>query len=102
MARRNSGLPAAHGSPGSPNASGDDRVVDPAPCHTARYPLPVRNAATEGPSGFPRRGEQAESAAELEFIRAMQDYQRDSGRLFPTWSEVLEVLHQLGYHKPNE
>src|SRR5689334_59889 len=35
--------------------------------------------------------------AELEFLRAMDDYKKRSGRLFPTWSEVLEVVRSLGY-----
>lgn len=38
---------------------------------------------------------------ELEFMQAMQDYKKSSGRMFPTWSEVLEVLQGLGYHKPD-
>ncbi len=37
--------------------------------------------------------------AELEFIQAMMDYKMRSGRNFPTWSEVLEVLKGLGYQK---
>lgn len=36
---------------------------------------------------------------ELEFMHAMADYKRRSGRLFPTWSEVLEVVQELGYRK---
>jgi hypothetical protein len=39
------------------------------------------------------------SSAELEFMQAMQDYKKKSGRMFPTWSEVLEVLRGLGYEK---
>ena len=39
------------------------------------------------------------SAAEAEFMHAMQEYKRSSGRKFPTWSEVLEVLRGLGYEK---
>lgn len=39
------------------------------------------------------------SAAEWEFMQAMQEYKRRSGRMFPTWSEVLEVLQGLGYEK---
>lgn len=34
---------------------------------------------------------------EIEFMRAMDDYKRRSGRQFPTWSEVLEVVRSLGY-----
>ena len=36
---------------------------------------------------------------EVEFMTAMDDYKRRSGRPFPTWSEVLEVLRDLGYRK---
>jgi hypothetical protein len=39
------------------------------------------------------------NADELEFMRAMDLYKRRSGRQFPTWSEVLEVLQNLGYRK---
>ena len=40
------------------------------------------------------------SGEEIEFMRAMDDYKRKSGRMFPTWSEVLEVVRSLGYTKP--
>jgi hypothetical protein len=40
------------------------------------------------------------SVAEMEFMQAMHDYKQKSGRMFPTWSEVLEVLRSLGYAKP--
>lgn len=39
------------------------------------------------------------SLEEIEFMRAMDDYKRRSGRSFPTWSEVLEVVRSLGYAK---
>jgi hypothetical protein len=42
------------------------------------------------------------SHAEREFMQAMQDYKQRSGRMFPTWSEVLEVLRDLGYEKPDQ
>jgi hypothetical protein len=42
------------------------------------------------------------SGAEVEFMRAMDDYKRRSGRPFPTWSEVLEVMLSLGYRKVAE
>ncbi len=37
--------------------------------------------------------------AETEFMMAMHEYIRSSGRKFPTHSEYLEVLISLGYHK---
>lgn len=40
--------------------------------------------------------------AEIEFMRAMDEYKRRSGRQFPTWSEVLEVIHSLGYRQVAE
>jgi hypothetical protein len=39
--------------------------------------------------------------ADDEFIAAMHVYKETSGRMFPTWSEVLEVLTGLGYAKPD-
>lgn len=39
---------------------------------------------------------------EVEFMKAMDDYKRRSGRQFPTWSEVLEVIRDLGYRKTAE
>lgn len=36
---------------------------------------------------------------EVEFQRAMQEYKQRSGRAFPTWCEVLEVLRSLGYRR---
>ena len=35
----------------------------------------------------------------LRLGEAMDAYKRLSGRMFPTWSEVLEVLRDLGYEK---
>ena len=37
--------------------------------------------------------------AEQELMQAMQEYKESSGRMFPTWSEVLEVVQGLGYQK---
>jgi hypothetical protein len=49
----------------------------------------------------PATSERDYTAPELEFMHAMQEYKKRSGRLFPTWSEVLEVLRDLGYRKPD-
>jgi hypothetical protein len=56
-------------------ASGRRRLVDPTTC------------------------ERDYSESELEFLRAIQEYKRSSGRLFPTWSEVLGVVRDIGYRK---
>ena len=36
---------------------------------------------------------------EIQFMNALDDYKRNSGRMFPTCSEVLEVVQSLGYVK---
>jgi len=40
------------------------------------------------------------SQDECEFMQAMEAYKRKNGRMFPTCSEVLEVIRSLGYSKP--
>ncbi|QDS95469.1 hypothetical protein FF011L_42650 [Roseimaritima multifibrata] len=39
---------------------------------------------------------------EIEFMHAMDEYKRAAGRMFPTCSEVLEVIRSLGYVQLNE
>lgn len=41
------------------------------------------------------------SEAEVEFMNAMDEYKRKNGRMFPTCSEVLEVIRGLGYAQLN-
>ena len=38
---------------------------------------------------------------EIEFMHALDRYKRASGRMFPTCSEVLEVIRNLGYQRAN-
>ncbi len=37
---------------------------------------------------------------EIEFMQALDAYKRSSGRMFPTCSEILEVIRDLGYTRP--
>ena len=39
------------------------------------------------------------SADEIEFMHALDAYKRSSGRMFPTCSEILEVIRSLGYER---
>ena len=39
---------------------------------------------------------------EIDFMRAMDDYKRAAGRMFPTCSEVLEVIRSMGYVRLND
>ena len=39
------------------------------------------------------------SDQEVEFMNALDQYKRTSGRMFPTCSEILEVIREIGYVK---
>lgn len=39
------------------------------------------------------------TSEEIEFMVALDEYKRASGRMFPTCSEILEVLRKLGYER---
>jgi len=39
------------------------------------------------------------SDPEIEFMHALDEYKRRNGRMFPTCSEILEVIRDLGYVK---
>ena len=47
----------------------------------------------------PTTCEREYSELEIEFMHAMDEYKRASGRMFPTCSEILEVLMKMGYRK---
>lgn len=47
----------------------------------------------------PTTCEREYSGPEIEFMHAMDEYKRSSGRMFPTNSEILEVLLKMGYRK---
>ncbi|MEM8945473.1 MAG: hypothetical protein AAGD11_09830 [Planctomycetota bacterium] len=71
----------------------------------------TENAAPEASQPAPERREKVQrrrqidpttcerdySEQEVEFMNAMDEYKRTSGRMFPTCSEVLEVIRDLGY-----
>jgi len=47
-----------------------------------------------------KSAEEGEMTAEqFEFIMAIETYKKVNKRMFPTWTEVLEVINQLGYRK---
>jgi hypothetical protein len=69
------------------------------PEEQTRHAASVRNRSGRRRLVDPTTSERDYSEAETEFMNAMQDYKHKSGRMFPTWSEVLEVLRDLGYEK---
>ena len=47
-----------------------------------------------------RSAEEGEMNPEqFEFVMAIEAYKKLNRRLYPTWTEILEVLEQLGYRK---
>ena len=49
---------------------------------------------------FQKRVEGGElTLEEIEFVRAIDQYKRKFNRPFPTWSEVLAIVKELGYTK---
>lgn len=73
---------------------------------TACHVVSSRRPATTGPKSLRRRHidpttcERDYAPEELEFMRALEAYKRASGRMFPTCSEILEVVRTLGYVRP--
>ena len=70
-----------------------------------------RDAEQPQPSGTERRKtkrrrqidpttcEREYNEAEIEFMHALDAYKRAAGRMFPTCSEILEVVRELGYRR---
>jgi hypothetical protein len=47
-----------------------------------------------------RAAEEGEMTAEqFEFVMAIETYKKVNKRMYPTWTEVLELVHKLGYQK---
>ncbi len=76
---------------------------------TQQQPVAVEQRQTERRAKVARRRqidpttcERDYSGEEVEFMRALEAYKRTSGRMFPTCSEVLEVLRGLGYERRSE
>ncbi|HEX2973194.1 MAG TPA: hypothetical protein VHP11_12735 [Tepidisphaeraceae bacterium] len=79
----------------------------------AGYTGPERRNVVDRRTGLERRrgpgrrlsderksAEEGEMTAEqFEFIMAIETYKKVNKRMFPTWTEVLEVVRQLGYRK---
>jgi len=50
-----------------------------------------------------RSAEEGEMTPEqFEFVMAVETYKKVNRKMFPTWTEVLEVITQLGYRKVEE
>lgn len=77
------------------------------------YTGPERRSGTERRTGLERRrgpgrrlsderrcAEEGEmNTHQFEFIMAIETYKKVNKRLYPTWTEILEIVRQLGYRK---
>jgi len=83
----------------TPAADGPDAWTDAKASARAGRASAARQASGRRRNIDPATCDREYSAAELEFLGAVQEYKRTSGRLFPTWSEVLDIARDLGYAK---
>jgi len=77
------------------------------------YTGPERRSGNDRRTGLERRrgpgrrlsderkaAEEGEMTAEqFEFIMAIETYKKVNKRFYPTWTEILEIVKQLGYRK---
>jgi hypothetical protein len=74
----------------------DQPATTPVPAGLTKQKKTVRRRQID-----PSTCERDYSQDEVEFMNALNEYKRSSGRMFPTCSEILEVLKNLGYEKRN-
>ena len=77
----------------------NDRRSRTEPVATERRQLERREKVSRRRQIDPTTCERDYTPDEVEFMHALDQYKRTSGRMFPTCSEVLEVIRGLGYEK---
>jgi len=82
----------ASGYEGDERRSGDDRRTNTG--------LERRRGPGRRRSDDRKAAEEGEMTTEqFEFVMAIQTYKKVNKKMYPTWTEVLEVVRQLGYRK---
>lgn len=76
-----------------------ERRTSSAPVAVERRNLQRRTKVNRRRQIDPTTCERDYSEEEVEFMNALDEYKRTSGRMFPTCSEILEVIRGLGYLK---
>ena len=79
--------------------SNADRRIENIPVAVERRNIQRREKVNRRRQIDPTTCERDYSVEEVEFMHAMDVYKRTSGRMFPTCSEILEVIRGLGYVK---
>jgi hypothetical protein len=83
----------------SKDRRGEDRRVKSIPAAVEHRQLERRAKVNRRRQIDPTTCERDYSTDEIEFMHALEKYKRASGRMFPTCSEILEVVRGLGYQK---
>jgi hypothetical protein len=78
---------------------GEERRKASTPVAIERRKLERRAKVSRRRQIDPTTCEREYTQEEIEFMGALDAYKRASGRMFPTCSEVLEVIRKLGYEK---
>ena len=84
---------------GKDRRASDDRRVKDGPVAVEHRQLERRAKVNRRRQIDPTTCERDYSDDEIEFMHALERYKRTSGRMFPTCSEILEVVRGLGYEK---
>ena len=96
----------AKAEPSSPTPEDDERRQKPSRRESVvdrRFGLDRRRGPGRRRSDDRRSAEEGEMTDEqFEFLMAIDRYKRVNKRPFPTWTEVLDVCHALGYRKVAE
>lgn len=77
----------------------EDRRASQQPVAVERRQIERREKVSRRRQIDPTTCEREYTPEEVEFMNALDEYKRTSGRMFPTCSEVLEVIRGLGYAK---
>ena len=99
-AERRSGRPSNYGGPERRAPAGRRAGIDRRAGRDRRATTDRRHALrrVEDQQAFQKRVEEGElTLEEIEFVRAVDRYKRKFNRPFPTWSEVLAIVKELGY-----
>lgn len=84
---------------GEDRRSAQDRRKKSQPIKVERRKIERRAKVNRRRQIDPTTCERDYSGEEIEFMNALDEYKRSSGRMFPTCSEILEVVKKLGYQK---
>ena len=85
--------------PSSSVAPADETPTNEVPVAVERRQVERREKVARRRQIDPTTCEREYSDEEIAFMQAMDAYKRKSGRMFPTCSEILEVIREMGYVK---